>query len=123
MNPSRADKSVPNVDPENLVPDGIDRRAFLMRHAAIGAAAVMTGANWPEEARAQQAATEASAQRAAMAAAKDGVGLKMSAALSRSRGRQEFAGRRHDSGGRITGWARTFELPHDRSDAHHLRLL
>ena len=39
----------------------IDRRAFLIRHAVIGAAAVMTGATWPPLARAQQAAKEAAA--------------------------------------------------------------
>ena len=50
-------------------PSGIDRRAFLMRNAAIGAAAVMTGTTWAPEARAQQAATEAGAQQAAKAAA------------------------------------------------------
>jgi L-serine dehydratase len=64
------------------VPSGIDRRAFLMRNAAIGAAAVMTGTTWTPEARAQQAATEAAAQQAAREAAKDASGLKMSAALS-----------------------------------------
>ena len=33
-------------------PSGIDRRAFLMRNAAIGAAAVMTGTTWaPRPAR------------------------------------------------------------------------
>jgi L-serine dehydratase len=37
----------------------IDRRAFLMRNACIGAAAVMTGATWTPEARAAQAAKEA----------------------------------------------------------------
>jgi L-serine dehydratase len=40
-----------------------NRRAFLMRHAAIGAAAVMTGTSWTPEARAQVAAQEASASR------------------------------------------------------------
>ena len=63
-------------------PAGIDRRAFLMRHAAIGAAAAMTGTAWTAEARAQQAATEAAAQQAVKEAAKDSAGLKMSAALS-----------------------------------------
>jgi L-serine dehydratase len=58
------------------------RRSFLMRQAAIGAAAVMTGTTWSPEARAQQAATEASAQAAAKAAAKDDATLKMSSALS-----------------------------------------
>src|SRR3954453_8033369 len=64
------------------VPPGMDRRAFLMRNAAIGAAAVMTGTTWAPEARAQQAMTEAAAQQAAKAAAKDDAGLKMSSALS-----------------------------------------
>ena len=63
-------------------PSGIDRRAFLMRNAAIGAAAVMTGTTWSPEARAQQAATEAGAQQAAKAAAGGDAGLKMSSALS-----------------------------------------
>ena len=53
-----------------------------MRHAAIGAAAVMTGTTWTPEARAQQAATEAAAQQAAKAAAGGDAGLKMSSALS-----------------------------------------
>jgi L-serine dehydratase len=72
--------------PQPDTPDGssgMDRRAFLMRHAAIGAAAVMTGTTWTSEARAQQAATEAVAQKAAKEAAKDdGSGLKMSGTLS-----------------------------------------
>ena len=41
-------------------PEGIDRRSFVMRHAVIGAAAVMTGTAWTLDARAQQAAKEAS---------------------------------------------------------------
>src|SRR5262245_31525506 len=41
------------------VPAGIDRRAFLMRNAVIGAAAAMTGTTWTPEARAAQAAKEA----------------------------------------------------------------
>jgi L-serine dehydratase len=44
-----------------LLPSNIDRRAFLMRNAAIGAAAVMTGTTWTAEARAQQATKEAAA--------------------------------------------------------------
>src|SRR5215217_3825518 len=64
------------------VPSGMDRRSFLMRHAAIGAAAVMTGTTWTPEARAQQAATEAAAQQAARAASGGDAGLKMSSALS-----------------------------------------
>jgi L-serine dehydratase len=41
----------------------VDRRSFLMRHAAIGAAAVMTGTNWTPAARAQQVAKEAAAPK------------------------------------------------------------
>ena len=42
------------------LPQGVSRRAFLIRHAAIGAAAILTGNAWTAEARAQRAATEAS---------------------------------------------------------------
>src|SRR6478609_5691166 len=42
------------------LPPGVNRRAFLLRHAAIGAAAILTGQAWTAEARAQRAATEAS---------------------------------------------------------------
>ncbi|WP_284312089.1 L-serine ammonia-lyase [Labrys miyagiensis] len=41
------------------LPSNVDRRSFLMRSAAIGAAAVMTGQVWTPEARAAQAAQEA----------------------------------------------------------------
>jgi L-serine dehydratase len=44
-------------------PNGVNRRLFLFRHAAIGAAAVLTGRAWTGEARAQRAATEASSAR------------------------------------------------------------
>jgi L-serine dehydratase len=50
---------VPAPPVDSTIPPGIDRRSFLMRHAAIGAAAVMTGTTWTPEARAQQAAKEA----------------------------------------------------------------
>src|SRR5215213_1267394 len=63
------------------LPLNVNRRGFLMRNAAIGAAAVMTGTTWTPEARAQQAATEAAAQQA-KAAAKDNAGLQMSGVLS-----------------------------------------
>ena len=43
----------------SVLPSGIDRRRFLIRHAVIGAAAVMTGRVWTPEARAAQAAKEA----------------------------------------------------------------
>ena len=45
------------------LPEDVDRRTFLMRHAVIGAAAVMTGTTWTTEARAQQAAKEAAAPK------------------------------------------------------------
>ncbi|MFZ5675292.1 MAG: serine dehydratase beta chain [Pseudomonadota bacterium] len=73
-------KSRKAVEGEPLVPAGVDRRTFLIRHAAIGAAAVMTGTTWSPEVRAQQAAAEA--QKAAQAADKDAAGLKMSSKLS-----------------------------------------
>jgi L-serine dehydratase len=79
---NRNDEPLPPPPETDDVPSGMDRRSFLMRHAAIGAAAVMTGTTWTPEARAQQAATEAAAQQAARAAAKDDAGLKMSGALS-----------------------------------------
>jgi L-serine dehydratase len=79
MTNSREDDVRP---PLTLIGPELNRRSFLMRHAAIGAAAVMTGATWSPEARAQQAETEAVAQAAAKAAAKDDLGLKMSSALS-----------------------------------------
>ncbi len=59
MTPSTVDLCPPMADPAPLA-DGVDRRRFLMRSAAIGAAAAMTGVAWSPEARAQQAAKEAS---------------------------------------------------------------
>jgi len=82
MTSPNRDEPLPPVPEIHDVPPGMDRRTFLMRHAAIGAAAVMTGTTWTPEARAQQAATEAAAQQAAKAAAKDASGLKMSGTLS-----------------------------------------
>src|SRR3954452_7630237 len=49
----------PALPQESAVPADVDRRAFLMRNAVIGAAAAMTGTTWTPEARAQQAAKEA----------------------------------------------------------------
>jgi len=62
--PSHPDHgTLPPVPPENCaVPSNVNRRAFLMRNAVIGAAAVMTGRTWTLEARAQQAAKEAAAK-------------------------------------------------------------
>jgi L-serine dehydratase len=79
---SRDDELLPASAEPISIPSDIDRRAFLMRNAAIGAAAVMTGTTWSPEARAQQAATEAAAQQSAKAASGGDAGLKMSSALS-----------------------------------------
>jgi L-serine dehydratase len=79
--PTSDDACLSEQPESSIVPSGIDRRTFLMRHAAIGAAAVMTGTTWSPEARAQRAATEAAVQQA-KAAANDPAGLKMSSALS-----------------------------------------
>lgn len=50
-------------DAKTDLPPGPDRRAFMMRSAVIGASAVLTGAVWTPEARAQQAAKEAAAPK------------------------------------------------------------
>jgi len=79
--PGKDDELFPALPEPMSLPSGVNRRAFLMRNAAIGAAAVMTGATWTPEARAQQAETEAAAQQA-KEAAKDASGLRMSGTLS-----------------------------------------
>jgi L-serine dehydratase len=56
---SSTDDLFPASAVEPAAPPGIDRRAFLMRNAVIGAAAALTGTTWTPEARAQQAAKEA----------------------------------------------------------------
>lgn len=53
------------------IPEGVDRRAFLMRNAAIGAAAVMTGTAWTAEARAERAAQEAAKKTTQEGASKE----------------------------------------------------
>jgi L-serine dehydratase len=59
---SHNDTRIGLPDDEEL-PSNIDRRSFLVRHAVIGAAAVMTGTTWAGGARAQQAAKEAAAPK------------------------------------------------------------
>ena len=94
------------------LPEGIDRRSFLVRHAVIGAAAVMTGTTWTLEARAQQAAKEAAASETRRGA------------VSRPERGQGLQGPGDDPGRRVLqGGPRPLELAHDRADAHHLRLL
>jgi L-serine dehydratase len=51
----------PALPLDAAIPSNINRRAFIMRNAVIGAAAVMTGKTWTPEARAAQAAKEAAA--------------------------------------------------------------
>ena len=45
--------------PDASVPAGVDRRSFFMRSAVIGASAALTGKAWTPQARAEQAAKEA----------------------------------------------------------------
>src|ERR1700757_1844470 len=62
MNKKSSDKNdnvFPEFSPGLNLPENIDRRTFLIRHAVIGAAAAMTGTVWTTEARAAQAAKEA----------------------------------------------------------------
>jgi L-serine dehydratase len=61
--PSTNDELFPGLPAEPTLPAGVDRRTFLIRNAVIGAAAVMTGATWTPQARAQQAAKEAAAPK------------------------------------------------------------
>ena len=61
--PTDRNDDVPPLPAESTIPSGIDRRTFLIRNAVIGAAAVMTGRTWTPEARAAQAASEASAPK------------------------------------------------------------
>ncbi len=58
-NSQNENEKCPQVPNESAIPDGVDRRAFMMRNATIGAAAVMTGAVWTPEARAERAVLEA----------------------------------------------------------------
>ena len=93
-------------------PTGVDRRAFMMRSALVGAVAVLTGcsAATPQ----QQAAAPPPAPPAA-------AGQQ---AVAGARRRQEVEGAGDDDARRVLqGRARAFELAHDRPDAHHLRLL
>src|SRR5246127_4772202 len=60
---ARQERAFPELPAEPTLSASIDRRTFLIRNAVIGAAAVMTGAEWTPEARAQQAAKEAAAPK------------------------------------------------------------
>ena len=93
-------------------PEGIDRRSFLMRHAVIGAAAVMTGTTW-------------TAGRARATGREGGVRSETRRdAFSRPECGQGRQGPGDDPGRRVLqGRTWPLELAHDRADAHHLRLL
>jgi L-serine dehydratase len=58
------DNALQSSAEEPTIPPGVDRRSFIMRNAVIGATAVMTGKIWTPEARAQQAAKEATKEAA-----------------------------------------------------------
>ena len=58
---NKKNESVPTSAETSPAIASVNRRAFLMRNAVIGAAAVMTGKTWTREARAEQAAKEAAA--------------------------------------------------------------
>lgn len=53
------DGALQSLPDQSALPSGVDRRAFFMRNAVIGAAAALTGTTWTPEARAAQAAKEA----------------------------------------------------------------
>src|SRR5574338_955107 len=53
------DNPFPEFSQDLNLPENIDRRTFLIRHAAIGAAAAMTGTVWSSAARTAQPAKEA----------------------------------------------------------------
>jgi L-serine dehydratase len=66
MKPTNDDDALFEAPPvEANLPEGADRRTFLMRSAVIGAAAVMTGCDVPKDERAQKAAAETAAKAAA----------------------------------------------------------
>jgi L-serine dehydratase len=60
-----------SVPSESAAPPGVDRRAFFMRNAVIGAAAALTGTTWTAEARAAQAAKEAQPKKGASVVSPD----------------------------------------------------
>ena len=94
------------------LPEGIDRRSFLVRHAVIGAAAVMTGTTWTLD--------------SARATGREGGGRSETrrGAFSRPERGQSLQRPGDDPGRRVLqGGTWPLELAHDRADAHHLRFL
>jgi len=115
---ARDDGLFPASPAEPAIPSGIDRRSFLMRNAAIGAAAVMTGTNWTPEARAAQAAKESVQRNTGLALAKaSSISPDLDVVKKSKRPVMDHSGRV------LQGRPRPFEFAHGRADAHHLRLL
>ena len=93
------------------LPDGVDRRAFMMRSALIGAMAVITGCSEGP------ASTGRSACRSPPATPAPPLSEELHVA-PKSEGADP-----HDSRRILQSRSRALELPHHRTDAHHLRLL
>ncbi len=90
------------------VPDGVDRRAFLMRSALIGATAIILGPSCVRSTESGQVGGNA-ARATAFSHPECGEGAK---------------GSRDDHAGRVLqGGAGPIELAYHRPDAHHLRFL
>ena len=95
------------------VPEGVDRRSFLMRSAVIGAAVVITGAEMPARSEGRGGRRRRAAREAA--------GLDHVPGPERG---QEGQGPGDDRARRVLqGRPRPLELAHHRADADHLRLL
>ena len=90
MDEVKKDPDLSALLPEDeKLPEGVSRRAFVIRSAVIGAAAVMTGCDISKEDRAQRAASEAATAAAPPAAAAKALGGTMSEELdvvARSKG-------------------------------------
>jgi L-serine dehydratase len=78
---SESDAPLVPMPAEVEIPEGVDRRSFLMRSAVIGAAVVMTGCDMPKNEQATRAASEAATPPAAPPTAK-GLGSTMSQDLN-----------------------------------------
>ena len=92
------------------VPAGIDRRAFMMRTAMVGATAVLTGCESPATGTAAPPPTPPQIPAGAVSPDLD--------VKKKTKGPVMTVDRRV-----LQGWARSVELAHHRADAHHLRLL
>jgi L-serine dehydratase len=73
--PNEKNELFPKLPETESLSSNIDRRSFIIRNAVIGAAAAMTGTVWTHEARAKQAAKEATAKGAAAKPALDSTSM------------------------------------------------